>query len=82
MSYTPSDTIKDAEVYRELQRVGEEFEALPRLKILHVEPVKPRDGNYCVCDGVNWNPFGDGIKRPIWYDATTASWKSFNDFSL
>lgn len=82
MSYSPSDNLKDPEVFRELERIGREFEELGRMKVLSVEPYKPRDGNFCICDGTNWDPFGDGVKRPVWYDAVSGTWKSFNDFSL
>lgn len=75
MSYSPSDTIKDAEVMRELQRVGNEFNSLGIMKVLYVEPAKPREGNFCICDGGVWNPLGDGIKRAIWFNG--AAWQAF-----
>lgn len=77
MSYSPADTIKDPEVYRELQRIGEEFNQILKLKITSQLPTKPRDGDVRIADGINWNPIGDGIKRPVWFDVVSHTWKSF-----
>lgn len=77
MSYSPSDVVKDAEVYRELQAISQEFEAIGKMKVLYNPPVRPREGNFCICDGITWNPLGDGIKRPVWYDQTALLWKAF-----
>jgi hypothetical protein len=76
MAYSgPQDTLKDREVFRELQEVARSFEEIPRMKILFAEPFKPRAGNFCICDGTTWNPLGDGIKRPVWFDGT--NWQAF-----
>ena len=33
-----------------------------------------RDGLLAYCDGVNWDPMGDGSKGLVRYDIDTASW--------
>jgi len=43
---------------------------------LPAAPLKPRDGDWRIADGVNWNPLGMG-KGPVWYDGATNSWKPF-----
>lgn len=79
MRYRPADTLKDAEVYREFLRISQLLDRniTGAAAVLHVAPVKPGDGDIAICDGVDWNPLGDGVKRPVWYDADTTSWKKF-----
>lgn len=78
MSYQgPADTIKDSEVFRELQLIAQSMGEVGRMRVLYREPLRPRDGMFCVCDGVIWNPIGDGIKRPIWFDEAAGLWKVF-----
>jgi len=77
VSYTPADVIKDPEVYRELQKISEEFNAIGQMRVFYREPLKPRDGFFCLCDGVQWNPVGNGIKQPVWFDADSSTWFTF-----
>jgi hypothetical protein len=35
------------------------------LPVLNKEPGYVVDGMLCICDGTNWNPLGDGIKRAV-----------------
>jgi hypothetical protein len=76
--YRVGDSLADQETRRELQLIAQELENLRSMRVLHNAPLKPRDGNFCICDGVNWNPLGDGIKRPIWFDQTAGLWKRFD----
>jgi hypothetical protein len=48
------------------------------MRVLAVAPEKPRDGEGAICNGTTWNPIGDGVKRPVWYDATAAIWKKWD----
>lgn len=77
MAYTPQDTVKDPEVFRELQEIAREMKELPQMRVMYREPQKPRDGLFCICDGTAWNPLGDGIKRPVWFDQDALLWKAF-----
>ena len=77
MSYTASESLKDPEVVREFREIGKEMENLRRMQVRFSEPQRPRDGFFCICDGSNWNPLGDGIKRPVWFDETAGLWKAF-----
>lgn len=77
MTYNPAGNLQDAELNRELAEVAKEMEALRRMPVRTAPPYKPRDGEFCVCDGAFWNPLGDGVKRPIWYDADTLAWRAF-----
>lgn len=43
------------------------------LPVLTVAPDYVFDGMLCVCDGTNWNPLSDGIKRAVIY--LDGSWK-------
>ena len=80
MLYRPSEIIKDAAVLRELGRIAQAFQLLAtnNIRVLAVAPEKPRDGDAAICDGVNWNPLGDGIKRPVWFNALTQTWNRFD----
>jgi hypothetical protein len=71
--------IQDPIVHDALQRIVSAMTVLiaDKIAITAVEPVKPRDGWVRICDGVNWNPLEDGIKRPVWFDAETETWKKF-----
>lgn len=51
--------------------------AAGHMDLTTVAPKKPREGDFRLCDGVNWAPLGPGVKRPVWYDGTTATWKQF-----
>lgn len=45
-------------VLSELQRIAEQLNAVDtiQLKVLHVEPTKPRNGMIVLADGSDWNP--------------------------
>lgn len=77
--YTPSGGVKDPEVLRELQSISRAFTELlsQRLAVTHVEPLRPRDGVVAICDGSDWDPLSDGIKRPVWFDEAAGVWKAF-----
>ena len=79
MNYRPSETVKDLAVYRELSRIAQILGQLEKgpIRVLHVAPEKPSDGDTAICDGANWNPLGDGIKRPIWFNETSGLWSVF-----
>jgi hypothetical protein len=79
MLYRPSDGIQDQEVFRELLRISQVFTFLDKgsIRVLHAAPEKPSDGDTAICDGGDWNPLGDGIKRPIWFNETTGLWEAF-----
>jgi hypothetical protein len=70
--YTPTELSKDPAVNRELQRIAQSFANKGlKYKEVAVEPTKPRKGDSYVCDGTNWDPIGDGISQPVWFDGTT-----------
>lgn len=80
MIYEPSAIFADVALNEELQRISLAIEGvsnLPFLPVLAREPLKPRDGQTAICDGVNWDPLGDGLKRPVWYDFDDEEWKAF-----
>lgn len=79
MLYTPTSGTISEDVRRELLKIAEVFALLNRspIRVLNVAPEKPRDGDCAICDGTNWNPIADGVKRPVWYDETAATWKKF-----
>lgn len=76
MLYSPSK-VSDPIIYRELLKISSVLEGLyqGKLSVLTVEPAHPRLGMLFICDGVHWNPLGDGVMRPIWFDG--AVWKAF-----
>lgn len=77
MEYTPLTTgIKDPEVAAEFRRLAEFLGPVYRLPVLYVAPVFPTDGDVVICDGASWNPLADGVKRPLWYDASVPAWKA------
>lgn len=80
MEYKPTEQIQDPAVKRELQKVANSLNNIivGRLLVLHIAPLRPSDGQAVICDGVHWNPIGDGVKRPIWFDKDTSTWKPFN----
>lgn len=80
MQYRPNDTIKDAEVFREFQRIGALLTSVfnGSIRVLHVAPEKASDGDTAICDGVDWNPILDGVKRPIWFEADSGEWRKFD----
>ena len=67
--YAPGEPPSDS---KELQNyLREEFQkiatavttlSLGHLDTTHVAPVKPRDGDIRLCDGVAWDPLGTGQK--------------------
>lgn len=75
MSYKPTDTLKDHEVFREFQQVASELQELRKMLIAFRAPYKPREGQFLIADGTTWDPLGDGEKRPIWFDGT--DWQPF-----
>lgn len=74
--YSPVETADDPKAAREFRRVAEASN-LVRLIVYTQAPVRPPDGMLAICDGVNWNPLGDSIKRPLWFDAAGQVWKKF-----
>ena len=80
MEYRPVETIKDEAVLRELYRIAEVLATLllGNLEVRATPPEKPGDGDSAICDGVNWNPLSDGIKRPVWYNASNQTWNRFD----
>ena len=80
MSFQLSEKIADPGTERELQKIVSLLNVLTaeRLRITYVAPSKPVDGQVALCDGVHWNPLSDGVKRPVWFDKGTNSWKSFS----
>lgn len=77
--YTPSETVGDPAVARELQRISQVLAtfAAPGLAELTVEPGKPFHGQTVICDGSDWDPLGDGVRKPVWYDANASAWKAY-----
>ncbi len=71
--------VGNAAVEEELRKLARELSKVQAGKLLVATraPAKPEDGDVVVCDGVNWNPLSDGVKRPLWYDRTTQTWKKF-----
>lgn len=79
MKYEPAELVSDSATQRELQRVAASLNNIyaGKLRVMPVAPAKPSDGQIVICNGTTWDPLGDGIKRPIWYDAGAQLWKSF-----
>lgn len=79
MAYIPSEKFADPSVEREFRKVAITLNNIivGKAQVLHVAPVRVSDGAIVICDGVDWNPLGDGIKRPIWYDVSAGVWKKF-----
>lgn len=78
MSYPgPQDQIKDPEVFREFQEVARAMNDIGQMPVIFREPLKPRDGMFCICSGTTWDPLSDGIKRPVWFDEDSGTWKAF-----
>ena len=48
----------------EFQKINAAITALSlgHVDTTHVSPQKPRDGDFRLCDGTNWNPLGTGQK--------------------
>ena len=78
MIYSPSYS-KDSELREELLRIAAVLAVLVEghMLVAYAPPKRTRDGMTLICDGILWNPLGDGVKRPIWYDAGAGTWKSF-----
>jgi hypothetical protein len=63
------------EIRDELLRVAVAIESLRnKFEVRTMPPDKPRVGDVFICDGVYWNPLGDGEMKPIWFDGTV--WKA------
>lgn len=78
MSYKPTSQVRDSDVAQELDAISREFASqLLYLRKFTSAPRNPIDGLAVICDGVLWNPLGDGIKRPVWFDADASIWKTF-----
>lgn len=79
MSYQPTEKLEPP-IQREFQRVAQALNGIIHgiLQVFYTTPQKPRDGQIAIADGVHWNPIGDGIKRPVWYDASAGVWKIFS----
>jgi len=79
MLYSIDTTGLPENVARELRKIAEVLADLnlTAFPVTYVAPEKPRDRQNAICDGTSWNPIGDGVKRPVWYDATAAAWKKF-----
>ena len=77
MSYKPTHNAADPGVNDELERISQAINSLENfhLQVLYKPPEKTKVGRAVICDGVSWNPLGDGIKRPIWFDGSI--WKRF-----
>lgn len=58
-----------ADEFHNISRAIEELEE-SRLPLLYAEPKKLKIGLIAICDGVKWNPLGNGIMTPIWYNGT------------
>jgi hypothetical protein len=80
MQYNPTTTGLPEAVARELRIIAQLFAYIDNCptRVLAVAPEKPRDGEGAICNGTTWNPIGDGVKRPVWYDATAATWKKWD----
>lgn len=64
MSYRPEypSNINTEFLWRELQRISQEFENSEKFVVLHNEPDKPRRGDVRYADGSDWNPgYGEGL---------------------
>lgn len=82
MIYNPHNILQDPAALEELQRVAQAIEWLqsnPALPQRKAEYPRPFDGQMAVADGVNWDPLGDGVKRPVWYDKATGQWFNFGE---
>jgi hypothetical protein len=78
MSYSPTTQVKDQDVARELDAISAAFASqLVFLRKYTSPPKNPADGLVVICDGVTWNPIGDGVRRPVWYDKEDNTWKTF-----
>jgi hypothetical protein len=75
IKYNPAYTGEQA-IVQEFLRIAAVMETLQgKMEILYSAPPRPREGQVGICDGVSWNPLGDGIKRPVWFDGV--DWKAF-----
>lgn len=68
----------------ELQRIARTLEMVQQghLGVTSVAPLKPRDGDIRITDGVNWDPVGDGAARlaiytasGTWSPSATLTWR-------
>lgn len=77
--YHVSRVLIDPAAQEELQRVEQVLQQFDTkgLRVSHLDPAKPVDGQTQIADGINWNPLGDGVKEPVWYDSATLTWKRF-----
>jgi hypothetical protein len=61
----------------EFEKIGSAIKALAdgHVEMTHVAPPKPRDGDKRLSDGVNWNPTGAGVPRPVIYHS--GDWQEY-----
>jgi len=81
MIYTPG-FIGDPSVMEELQRIALAIEQLRNMPSApqRARPYdKPFDGQIAIADGTNWDPLGDGVKKPVWFDKNSATWNNFGE---
>jgi len=78
--YVVTEQVNDEGALRELKKIQGLFGSLTagKLAIRRTVPEKPQDGQVVICDGAHWNPIGDGVKRPVWFDKDTNTWKIFS----
>ena len=67
----------DPKVQAELRRISEILATANQMPVLHKEPIRLIDGLTAICDGSDWDPLSDGVKRPVWYDQDAGLWKTF-----
>ena len=74
--YRPSELIRDEATGRELDRIGVALSRAQqgRFRLLYKEPAKPQDGETAICDGTEWDPIGDGLRRPVYFDGDLGMW--------
>jgi hypothetical protein len=78
--YSPTNILADPAAQRELQRVSQVLQQFNTkgVRVSHIPPEKPNDGQMQIADGNDWDPLGDGTKQPVWYDSATQQWKPFS----
>jgi hypothetical protein len=79
MLYNPEGAGIDPKIVRELRKIAEVLAIVDKntIRFLTAAPEKPRMGDVAICDGTNWNPIADGVRRPIWFDETSGVWRRF-----
>jgi hypothetical protein len=81
--YRPSENVSNEAAQREFQRISAVFARLAQglIRRLYVAPAKPQDGETAICDGTSWDPLGDGLSQPVWYDGEAGIWKALSGLS-